>query len=104
MTFADCPELLLETYRAGGRSSSAAFRGRTLYADWDRDGEKEEYIYTVQEDEEAYTSSITLSRTGEGAETEAAGPWEAGGYGSLTDVWLLEAGDGRPLPMARIFQ
>lgn len=47
-------------------------------------------------DEETYTSSITLSRTGEGAETEAAGPWEAGGYGSLTDVWLLEAGDGRP--------
>ena len=96
MTFADCPDLLLETYRAGAGAAVQLSEGEPFYADWDRDGEKEEYIYTVQEDEEAYTSSITLSRTGEGAETEAAGPWEAGGYGSLTDAWLLEAGDGRP--------
>ena len=96
MTFADCPDLLLETYRAGAGAAVQLSEGEPFYADWDRDGEKEEYIYTVQVDEETYTSSITLSRTGEGAETEAAGPWEAGDYGSLTDVWLLEAGDGRP--------
>ena len=96
MTFADCPDLLLETYQAGAGAAVQLSEGEPFYADWDRDGEKEEYIYTVQVDEETYTSSITLSRTGEGAETEAAGPWEAGGYGSLTDVWLLEAGDGRP--------
>ena len=96
MTFADCPDLLLETYRAGAGAAVQLSEGEPFYADWDLDGEKEEYIYTVQVDEETYTSSITLSRTGEGAETEAAGPWEAGDYGSLTDVWLLEAGDGRP--------
>lgn len=96
LTFADCPELLLETYRAGAGAAVKLSEGESFYADWDLDGEKEEYIYTIQEDEEAYTSSITLSRTGEGAETEAAGPWEAGGYGSLTDAWLLEAGDGCP--------
>ena len=93
MTFADCPDLLLETYRAGAGAAVQLSEGEPFYADWDRDGEKEEYIYTVQVDEETYTSSITLSRTGEGADTEAAGPWEAGDYGSLTDVWLLEAGD-----------
>lgn len=94
LTFADCPELIRESYRTGAAAAAQLSEGEPFYADWDRDGEKEEYIYTAREEEETYTAFVSLNRTGEGQETGKKGVWELEGYGSLADVWLLESRNG----------
>ena len=54
--------------------------GRTLYADWDRDGEKGRDIsIRYRRMRRRIHHPLPPSRTGEGQRREAAGPWEAGG-------------------------